>query len=191
MKFLATKLPGVVLIEPAVFSDDRGWFMESFNQARFEAGLHELGLPLPRAFVQDNHSVSTAGTLRGLHYQLPPHAQGKLVRVTQGAAFDVAIDIRRGSAHFGRWMGVELSASNRRQLWIPEGFAHGFLALEDHTHFLYKTTDVYARDCERCIRWDDPHIGVTWPLPHSLALPLLAAKDAAAAAFAQAEVPSL
>ncbi len=191
MKFLATDLPGVVLIEPAVFSDDRGWFMESFNQARFEAGLRDLGLPLPRAFVQDNHSVSKAGTLRGLHYQLSPHAQGKLVRVTQGAAYDVAVDIRRGSAHFGRWVGLELSASNQRQLWIPEGFAHGFLALQDHTHFLYKTTDVYARDCERCIRWDDPKIGVNWPLPQSVAMPLLAAKDAAAPGFEQAEVPSL
>ncbi|MBC7940334.1 MAG: dTDP-4-dehydrorhamnose 3,5-epimerase [Chitinophagaceae bacterium] len=190
MRFSATGLPGVVLIEPAVFSDDRGWFMESFNQARFEAGLVDLDLPLPRAFVQDNHSVSRAGTLRGLHYQLPPHAQGKLVRVTQGAAFDVAVDIRQGSPHFGRWVGVELSAANRHQLWIPEGFAHGFVALQDDTHFLYKTTDVYARDCERSIVWNDSAIGIAWPLPDGMQ-PLLAAKDAAAPLLAAADLPAL
>jgi dTDP-4-dehydrorhamnose 3,5-epimerase len=121
-----------------------------------------------------------AGVLRGLHYQLPPHAQGKLVRVVKGAAFDVAVDIRRGSPTFGRWVGVELSAGNHRQLWIPEGFAHGFLALEDDTHFLYKTTDVYARDCERALRWDDPAIAIDWPALRSGAAPSLAAKDAAA-----------
>ena len=191
MKFLPTDLPGVVVIEPTLFSDDRGWFMESFNQQRFDAGLRELGLPQPRPFVQDNHSVSKAGTLRGLHYQLPPQAQGKLVRVTQGAAFDVAVDIRHGSPHFGRWMGLELSAINHRQLWIPEGFAHGFVALEDNTHFLYKTTDVYARECERSIRWDDPAIGVVWPLPAGLAQPLLASKDAAAPLLAGADLPGL
>jgi len=189
MKMLATELPGVVIIEPAVFSDDRGWFMESFNQARFDAALTQLGLPLARPFVQDNHSVSKAGTLRGLHYQLPPHAQGKLVRVTQGTAFDVAVDIRRGSPHFGRWVGVELSAANKRQLWIPEGFAHGFVALEDDTHFLYKTTDVYAKDCERSIRWNDSRIGVQWPLPAGLAQPLLAPKDAAAPPLDAADLP--
>jgi dTDP-4-dehydrorhamnose 3,5-epimerase len=189
MKMLPTDLPGVVVIEPAVFSDDRGWFMESFNQARFDAGLDALGLPRARAFVQDNHSVSKAGTLRGLHYQLPPHAQGKLVRVTRGAAFDVAVDIRKGSPHFGRWVGVELSADNKRQLWIPEGFAHGFLALQDDTHFLYKTTDLYAKDCERSIRWNDGQIGAQWPLPAGMAQPLLAAKDAAAPLLAAADLP--
>jgi dTDP-4-dehydrorhamnose 3,5-epimerase len=189
MRFEATTLPGVVVIESAVFGDERGWFMESFHQGKFEAGLRERGLPLPRPFVQDNHSVSKAGSLRGLHYQLPPHAQGKLVRVTQGAAFDVAVDIRPGSAHFGRWVGVELSAVNRRQLWIPEGFAHGFLALQDDTHFLYKTTDLYARDCERSIRWDDPAIGIHWPLPDGLTQPLLAPKDAVAPLLAQADLP--
>ncbi len=191
MRIEATALPGVVTIEPAVFGDDRGWFMESFHLGKFEAGLAQLGLPAPRPFVQDNHSVSKAGTLRGLHYQLPPHPQGKLVRVTQGAAFDVAVDIRRGSPHFGRWVGVELSAANRRQLWVPEGFAHGFLALQDDTHFLYKTTDVYAKDCERSIRWDDAAIGIHWPLPAGLAQPLLAPKDAAAPLLAQADLPSL
>ena len=191
MKLLPTTLPGVAIIEPAVFADERGWFSESFNQACFEAGLRELGLPLPRPFVQDNHSCSRAGVLRGLHYQLPPHAQGKLVRVVKGAVFDVAVDIRTGAPTFGHWVGVELSASNRRQMWIPEGFAHGFVALEDDTHFLYKTTDVYARACERSIRWDDPAIGVRWPLPAGMAQPLLAAKDAVAPLLAVAEHPIL
>jgi dTDP-4-dehydrorhamnose 3,5-epimerase len=178
----------VVLIEPAVFSDDRGWFMESWNQPRFDAALRDLGLPVPRPFVQDNHSCSHAGVLRGLHYQLPPHPQGKLVRVVRGRAFDVAVDIRRGSPTFGRWAGFELSADNRRQLWIPEGFAHGFVALDDDTHFLYKTTDVYARECERAIRWDDAAIGIAWPLPPGLQAPRVAPKDAAAPALAAAEV---
>jgi dTDP-4-dehydrorhamnose 3,5-epimerase len=191
MRIEATSLPGVVTIEPVAFGDDRGWFMESFHLGKFEAGLKQLGLPAPRPFVQDNHSVSKAGTLRGLHYQLPPHPQGKLVRVTQGAAFDVAVDIRRGSPHFGRWVGVELSAANRRQLWVPEGFAHGFLALEDDTHFLYKTTDLYAKDCERSIRWDDAAIGIRWPLPVGLAQPLLAPKDATAPLIAEADLPGL
>lgn len=185
MKIEATALPGVVTIEPSAFGDDRGWFMESFHQGKFEAGLRALGLTPPRPFVQDNHSVSKAGTLRGLHYQLPPHPQGKLVRVVRGAAYDVAVDIRPGSPHFGRWVGVELSAANRRQLWVPEGFAHGFLALEDETHFLYKTTDVYAKDCERSIRWDDPAIGIAWPLPAGIARPLLAPKDAQAPLLSQ------
>jgi dTDP-4-dehydrorhamnose 3,5-epimerase len=180
MKLLATSLPGVVIVEPAVFGDERGWFMESFNEARWQAGLAGLGLPPSRRFVQDNHSCSQAGVLRGLHFQRPPHAQGKLVRVVQGAAFDVAVDIRRDSSHFGRWFGMELNADNKRQLWIPEGFAHGFLALQDNTHFLYKTTDVYARDCEGAIRWDDPDIAIAWPLPAGTGAPLVAAKDAAA-----------
>jgi dTDP-4-dehydrorhamnose 3,5-epimerase len=187
MKLIPTPLPGVVLVEPAVFSDERGWFMESHNEARFNAALAALGLPPAPRFVQDNHSCSAQGVLRGLHYQLPPHAQGKLVRVVQGRAFDVAVDIRRGSPTFGRWTGHELSADNRQQLWIPEGFAHGFIALEDDTHFLYKTTDVYAKDCERAIRWDDPAIGIDWPLPTGSA-PRLAAKDAAAPLLADADV---
>lgn len=175
MKLIPTRIADVVVIEPAVFGDDRGWFMESFNQARFAAELTKLGLPVPRPFVQDNHSCSKAGVLRGLHYQLNPHAQGKLVRVVKGAAFDVAVDIRKGSPTFGQWVGVELTAKNHRQLWIPEGFAHGFLALEDDTHFLYKTTDVYAKDCERSIVWNDPAIGIEWPLGGLT--PNLAAKD--------------
>lgn len=186
MRFESTALPGVVIIEPSAFGDDRGWFMESFHLGKFNDGLRSLGLPLPRPFIQDNHSVSKAGTLRGLHYQLPPHAQGKLVRVTQGAAFDVAVDIRPGSAHFGRWVGVELTAANRRQLWVPEGFAHAFLALEDDTHFLYKTTDVYARDCERALRWDDAGLAIAWPLVRISGPPLVAPKDAAAPRLADA-----
>jgi len=164
MKLIPTRIPDVVIVEPAVFGDDRGWFMESFNQERFNKELGKLGLPEARPFVQDNHSCSKAGVLRGLHYQLPPHAQGKLVRVVQGAAFDVAVDIRRGSPTFGQWVGAELNADNKRQLWIPEGFAHGFLALQDETHFLYKTTALYAKDSERSVLWSDPAIGIEWPV---------------------------
>jgi dTDP-4-dehydrorhamnose 3,5-epimerase len=194
MRLVATDLPGVVIVEPARFSDDRGWFMESFNEARFNEGLHSLGLPAAPRFVQDNHSCSHAGVLRGLHYQLPPHAQGKLVRVVQGAVFDVAVDIRRGSKHFGRWAGVLLTADNHRQLWIPPGFAHGFLALQDETQFLYKTTDVYARDCERAVRWDDPALSIAWPSwdegGEASSSPLVAPKDQSAPLLAAAELPS-
>lgn len=186
MKFIPTPLPGVVIVEPQAFEDDRGWFMESWNAARFEAGLAQLGLPPAGPFVQDNHSVSKQGVLRGLHYQLPPQPQGKLVRVVKGAAWDVAVDIRRASPSFGQWFGLELTPANRRQLWIPPGFAHGFVALEDDTHFLYKTTDVWSRECERAIRWDDPAIGIAWPLPDGRA-PLVAPKDAAAPPLAQAD----
>ena len=193
MKLVPTLLPGVVIIEPTVFGDDRGWFSESFNESRFNAALDDIGLPPAPRFVQDNHSCSKAGVLRGLHYQLPPQAQGKLVRVVQGAAWDVAVDIRAGSATFGQWFGVELNADNKRQLWIPAGFAHGFVALLDDTHFLYKTTDVWSKACERAIRWDDPAIAIAWPMsmqiPGSLAAPLVAAKDAAAPMLADAELP--
>jgi dTDP-4-dehydrorhamnose 3,5-epimerase len=190
MKLLPTTLPGVVLIEPTVFGDDRGWFYESFNEARFNAALDDIGLPPAPRFVQDNHSSSKAGVLRGLHYQLPPQAQGKLVRVAQGAAWDVAVDIRAGSATFGRWFGIELNADNKRQLWIPAGYAHGFVALQDDTHFLYKTTDVWSKGCERAIRWDDPAIAIAWPLPAGLSTPLVAPKDAAAPLLADAELPA-
>jgi dTDP-4-dehydrorhamnose 3,5-epimerase len=188
MRLLATELPGVIIVDPVIYTDDRGWFCESFNEARFNDGLAALGLPTPHRFVQDNHSSSKAGVLRGLHYQLPPHAQGKLVRVVRGAAFDVAVDIRSGSPTFGRWVGIELSAANKRQAWIPAGFAHGFIALADETHFLYKTTDFYAKDCERSILWDDPAIGIDWPLVNASA-PLVAPKDAAAPLLAQADLP--
>lgn len=163
MKLTQTRIPDVVIIEPGVFEDDRGWFMESFNEQRFHAELIKLGLPTPRPFVQDNHSCSKNGVLRGLHYQLPPHAQGKLVRVTQGAAFDVAVDIRQSSPTFGQWVGVELTSTNHKMLWIPEGFAHGFIALADNTHFHYKTTDYYAKDCEAALRWNDPQLAIQWP----------------------------
>lgn len=186
MKFTPTAIPDVVIIEPTVFGDDRGWFMESFNQPRFEAELAKLGLPAPRPFVQDNHSCSQTGVLRGLHFQRAPHAQGKLVRVTKGRAFDVAVDIRRQSPTFGRWVGVELTADNHRQLWLPEGFAHGFIALEDDTHFLYKTTDVYAKDCEGSIAWNDPGIGIEWPLQGMQ--PRLADKDAKAPTLQNASI---
>ena len=189
MKLLPTTLPGVVIIEPAVFGDDRGWFYESFNEARFNAALDDIGLPPAPRFVQDNHSSSKAGVLRGLHYQLPPQAQGKLVRVVQGTAWDVAVDIRQGSATFGQWFGLELSAENKRQLWIPAGYAHGFVALQDDTHFLYKTTDVWSKACERAIRWDDPAIGIQWPIPVGVSAPLVAPKDAAAPLLADAELP--
>lgn len=163
MKFTSAELPDVVIIEPDVHKDERGWFMESFNQRRFEEGLLSLGQPVPDLFVQDNHSCSKKGVLRGLHYQLDPFAQGKLVSVAQGAAFDVAVDIRAGSPTFGKWFGTELSAANKKMLWIPAGFAHGFLALEDMTLFSYKTTSYYNKDSERSLLWNDPVIGVEWP----------------------------
>lgn len=163
MKLNQTAIPDVVLIEPTIYEDERGWFMESFNEQRFHAELQKLGLSIPRPFVQDNHSSSKKGVLRGLHFQRAPHAQGKLVRVVHGAAFDVAVDIRPGSPTFGKWVGVELSAVNKHMLWIPEGFAHGFLALEDDTEFLYKTTDYYSKECEAAIRWDDLDLEIVWP----------------------------
>jgi len=162
----------VVLLEPRVFPDDRGAFFESFNALAFEGATG-----LQRGFVQDNHSVSKKGVLRGLHYQLPPHAQGKLVRVVRGAAFDVAVDIRKSSPTFGKWVGEMLTAENRRQLWVPEGFAHGFMALEEGTEFLYKTTGFYDKASERSVRWNDPDIAVAWPLQGP---PLLNGKDAEA-----------
>jgi dTDP-4-dehydrorhamnose 3,5-epimerase len=186
MKFVPTRLRDVVIVEPAVFGDDRGWFMESFNQKRFDDGLASLGLPAARPFLQDNHSRSQRGVLRGLHYQLPPHPQGKLVRVVKGRAWDVAVDIRRDSPTFGQWVGEMLDADNKRQLWVPPGFAHGFVALEDDTHFLYKTTDYYAKDCERAIAWNDARLAIAWPLDGMT--PSLAAKDAAAPALDAAEV---
>ena len=179
----ATRLaiPDVVLIEPKVFGDARGFFYESFNQQAFNSAT---GLDVD--FVQDNHSRSARGVLRGLHYQVPPHAQGKLVRVVQGAVFDVAVDIRRASPTFGKWVGEELSESNNRQLWIPPGFAHGFLVLSETADFLYKTTDYYATVAERCIAWNDPSIGIEWP--QSGNAPKLSDKDQIGAALNLAEV---
>jgi dTDP-4-dehydrorhamnose 3,5-epimerase len=179
VKISDTALPGVLLIEPRVFSDARGFFLESWNRRSFR----EAGLDLD--FVQDNHSRSARGVLRGLHYQLE-NPQGKLVRVTQGAVFDVAVDIRRSSPHFGRWVGYELSAENRRMLWIPPGFAHGFLVLSETADFLYKCTSLYDPPSDRGIRWDDPAIGIAWP--DVGARPLLSAKDAEARLLADAEL---
>jgi dTDP-4-dehydrorhamnose 3,5-epimerase len=163
-----------------VFGDERGFFFESFNDKVFMAAVGG-----PVAFVQDNHSRSSRGVLRGLHYQLPPHAQGKLVRVVRGEVFDVAVDIRAGSPTFGRWVGEVLSEQNKRQLWIPPGFAHGFVTLSETADFLYKTTDFYAPQAERCIAWNDPAISIRWPYEGT---PLVSAKDAQGVALGAAEV---
>ncbi len=179
MKATATALPEVMVIEPKVFGDARGFFFESFNQRAFDEAT---GTQV--AFVQDNHSRSTRGVLRGLHYQIQ-QPQGKLVRVVRGAVFDVAVDIRRQSPNFGKWVGVELSEDNQRQLWVPPGFAHGFVVTSETADFLYKTTDYYAPAFERCIAWNDPAIGIVWP---EGLVPQLSAKDAAGAALGMAEV---
>lgn len=175
MNIIETKIHGLLIIEPKVFSDERGWFMESFNEQKFAEALTERGLPVPK-FVQDNHSVSRKGVLRGLHFQVPPHAQGKLVRVVQGKAWDVAVDIRKESPTYGEWVGVELSGENHKQFWIPEGFAHGFVALEDDTQFLYKTTSYYNKESERSMLWNDPEIGIEWCGVQNMVL-LLTKKD--------------
>lgn len=179
MRVIAAAIPEVKLIEPRVFGDQRGFFMETWNARTFaEAGLDF-------EFVQDNQSRSSKGVLRGLHYQLQ-HTQGKLVRVTAGSIFDVAVDIRRSSPTFGHWVGYELSAVNKRMLWVPRGFAHGFLTLEDGTDVLYKCTDIYAPEHERSIAWNDPAIGIDWPLDGML--PQLSSRDQAALCLADAEV---
>jgi dTDP-4-dehydrorhamnose 3,5-epimerase len=169
MNIVKTNIPDVVIFEPKVFGDERGFFFESFNQKAFEqaTGLKNIN------FVQDNHSKSAKNVLRGLHYQIE-QAQGKLVRVTQGEVFDVAVDLRASSATFGQWEGTRLSAENKRQMWIPLGFAHGFLVLTDTAEFLYKTTDFYAPQHECCLKWDDANIGIEWPLQ---GMPILSAKD--------------
>lgn len=183
MNILDTPFKNLIIFEPRVFSDERGWFMESFNQQMFEEALHARNLSVP-IFVQDNHSLSHKGVVRGLHYQIPPHEQGKLVRVIQGRVWDVVVDIRPNSPTFSQWYGIELSANNHRQLWIPAGFAHGFIALEDNSQFLYKTTAYYAKDCERSLRWNDPELAITWPIPKGAEISLTA-KDAQAPEFAQ------
>ena len=179
MQVVKTAIPDVLILEPKVFGDDRGFFFESFNQQTFQ---NLTGVKAN--FVQDNHSKSSANVLRGLHYQIE-QAQGKLVRVTAGEVFDVAVDIRRHSATFGKWIGVLLSAENKRQIWIPPGFAHGFVVLKDNTEFLYKTTDYYAPQHERCIHWDDPAIAIEWPISQA---PILSCKDQLGVALSQAEV---
>ena len=179
MKVTPTAIPEVLIIEPKVFGDARGFFYESFNQKVFNEAT---GLSLN--FVQDNHSRSAQGVLRGLHYQIQ-QPQGKLVRVVRGAVFDVAVDIRKASPTFGKWVGVELSEDNHRQLWVPPGFAHGFVVLSESADFLYKTTDYYAPEFERCIAWNDPAIGIGWPYE---GIPLLSGKDKEAKLLAEAEV---
>lgn len=173
MKIITTAIDGVLIFEPQVFGDERGFFMESFNQKRFNEAVGR-----DVRFVQDNHSRSVKGVLRGLHFQRAPHAQGKLVRVTEGSVFDVAADVRADSPTYGQWVGVELTGRNHLQLWIPEGLAHGFLVTSDRADFLYKTTDFYAPESEASVRWDDPTLGIDWPLGEML--PTLSAKDAAA-----------
>jgi len=180
MKAIDTAIPDVKIIEPTVFADDRGFFFESFSQAKFEAAIGRSA-----AFVQDNHSRSGKGVLRGLHYQLPPRAQAKLVRVVIGEVYDVAVDIRRSSPTFGQWVGVLLSEENKRQFWIPEGFAHGFLTLSDRVEFLYKTTDYYAPESDRGIRWDDPTLAIDWKVVDALTL---SAKDQRQPLLADAEL---
>jgi dTDP-4-dehydrorhamnose 3,5-epimerase len=182
MEIVATKLPGVLRLRPRVFADDRGWFAETWNAATFaQAGL-------PTHYVQDNQSRSRKNVLRGLHYQLQ-QPQGKLVRAVVGAIFDVAVDIRLGSPHFGQWVGVELRAEVPEMLWIPAGFAHGFLVLSESADVLYKTTDYYFAPGERTIRWDDPTLGIEWPLHGGP--PILSSKDAAGALLPQAELPEI
>ncbi|MEM8811236.1 MAG: dTDP-4-dehydrorhamnose 3,5-epimerase [Pseudomonadota bacterium] len=180
MKTTATDIPDVLKLEPRVFGDDRGFFFESFNARTF---AEATGLDV--VFVQDNHSRSAKGVLRGLHYQVDPAAQGKLVRVISGAIFDVAVDIRRGSPTLGRWVSAILSGENKHQFWLPRGFAHGFVALQDDTEIAYKTTDFYAPDCDRAIAWNDPDIGIDWPLDGA---PVLSAKDASATDFKHADL---
>ena len=180
LKVTPTAIPDVLVIEPKVFGDNRGWFTESFNANDFAKASN-----LNTVFVQDNHSFSRQWTLRGLHYQLK-HTQGKLVRVTAGSVFDVAVDLRKDSATFAKWVGVELSAKNHKQLWIPPGFAHGFLVLSESAEFLYKTTDYYDPQSEVCLSWCDPSIKIDWPIPLGKQV-LLNAKDAAGLPLAQAD----
>ncbi len=179
MKVTPTAIPEVLIIEPKVFGDERGFFYESFNQRAFNDAT---GVALN--FVQDNHSRSSKGVLRGLHYQIQ-QPQGKLVRVVRGSVFDVAVDIRKASPNFGKWVGIELSEQNHRQLWVPPGFAHGFLVTSDSADFLYKTTDYYAPQFERCIAWDDEVVGIDWPRG---VVPQLSAKDSAGSHLTNAEV---
>ncbi|MCK9816469.1 dTDP-4-dehydrorhamnose 3,5-epimerase [Pseudomonas sp. MAFF 302046] len=179
MNVTPTQLPDVLIIEPKVFGDERGFFYESFNAKAFNEATG-----LETQFVQDNHSRSQKGVLRGLHYQVQ-NTQGKLVRVIAGEVLDVAVDIRRSSPHFGQWVAVRLSAENHRQLWVPEGFAHGFVVLSESAEFLYKTTDYYTPSAERCIRWDDPTLAIDWQLDGS---PQLSAKDQAGKTLAEADL---
>lgn len=178
MNVIKTEIPGVFIIEPRVFGDERGFFMESFNQKTFD---ETIGYQVK--FVQDNHSKSTKGVLRGLHFQIKPYAQGKLIRCVSGEIFDVAVDIRKKSATYGMWIGINLSAENKRQLWIPEGFAHGFLTLSDNAELLYKTTDYYSPENERSVLWNDERLNINWPSIPSI----ISEKDKQASTFSELE----
>lgn len=178
MKLIPTRIPDVLIVEPAVFADERGWFMETFNERAFHEALAELGHAAPPPFVQDNHSRSTQGVLRGLHYQIE-QAQGKLVRTSLGEIFDVAVDMRADSPTRGQWVGSHLSATNKRQLWVPPGFAHGFYVLSDVAELQYKCTDYYAPQYERALKWNDPTVGIDWPVLTGTQ-PILSTKDARA-----------
>jgi dTDP-4-dehydrorhamnose 3,5-epimerase len=180
IKVHQTSLDGAFVIEPKVFGDERGWFYESYNQLEFE-----IATGVTPSFVQDNHSLSKQGILRGLHYQTN-HVQGKLVRVTKGSVFDVAVDLRKNSSTYGKWFGQELSSDNYLQMWIPPGFAHGFLVLSESAEFLYKTTDYYDPTSERCLLWNDPHLNICWPLDRIGGQPQLNAKDASGITWDQA-----
>lgn len=181
MQIIPLAIPDVLLLEPRVFTDERGMFFESFNLRHFQQAIHRQV-----EFVQDNHSESKRHVLRGLHYQIK-QPQGKLVRVTLGKVFDVAVDLRKNSTTFGQWVGAQLSAENRKQLWIPEGFAHGFLVLSERAEFLYKTTDYWAPEHERCIVWNDPQLAISWPLVRD-SKPVLSDKDASGSVFSAAEI---
>lgn len=180
MRVTATQIPDVKIIEPTVFNDERGFFFESFNQEKFDIAIGKN-----IKFVQDNHSRSSHGVVRGLHFQLPPFAQGKLVRVVKGEVFDVAVDIRKSSPTFGKWVAEKLSAENKKQLWIPEGFAHGFLTLSDSAEFLYKTTNYYSKESERSIIWSDADINIDWPKTSAISI---SDKDNVAKNFGAVEV---
>ncbi|MFJ2365664.1 dTDP-4-dehydrorhamnose 3,5-epimerase [Pseudomonas sp. NPDC087697] len=163
MRLLQTSLPDVAILEPAIYEDSQGCSMQSFDEPAFHRALKTAGLPVPRSLIQDNYFCSKKGVLRGLHYQLPPHAQGNLIRVVNGSAYIAVVDVRRDSLTFGKWLGIELDAVSQRMLWVPEGFAHGFVALEDNTHFFYKTTNGHHKESERNVRWNDPGLGIGWP----------------------------
>jgi dTDP-4-dehydrorhamnose 3,5-epimerase len=183
LEVTATRLPEVLVLKPRVFADERGFFVESWNQKRFDEAVGQ-----PVRFVQDNHSRSVQGVLRGMHYQVEPAVQGKLIRVVSGRIFDVAVDLRRSSPRLGQWAGVELSAENGQQLWVPAGFAHGFLTLSDSADVLYKSTDFYAPEHERMLAWDDPHVAIAWPLAQVRSPLSLSAKDAQACRWAECDL---
>jgi dTDP-4-dehydrorhamnose 3,5-epimerase len=184
MKYTQLVIPELVLMQPTLYDDERGWFMESFNEYGFYQALEGFNLPAPHRFVQDNQSCSKKGVLRGLHYQKAPYAQGKLIRVLEGAIYDVAVDLRKKSSTFGQSVGIELNADDKNIFWIPEGFAHGFVALKDNTHVLYKATNFYNKNSEASLNWSDPYLKINWPYMDSL---ILSEKDEQAPFFDDAQ----